>query len=253
MKNDPEVLKWFNSNRDFNLGMTLLRQYSSKTRMLTKLQKDGPTRYSTEKLTYELWKLTTLPEKARHKKVSIKISSSSTRTHSTPVPSTLKGQYVSPTLKRKHDPKEIPQVVRDIIKEYKDLNNKRSRAHLKLHKIPHDNLAGHVRQRSGLVNKIAGFTDRIEFLYPHKNNYFTKDIIPEVAVVFPGRTNLSDIFKNLPGIMKIRKLNSLNVQLSRLKKKVANMPDGPKRRKLNIEATDIKKQLTILNDILDKA
>ncbi|MCD4681115.1 MAG: hypothetical protein K8S00_12090 [Bacteroidales bacterium] len=243
MINAPEILTWFESERDFYQGLEILSRYTSKFRLTSKLKKKGPSKNSHEKLTYELWKFTTLPEEVRYKEVDIKTSSAAPGTSS---------PQTSHTKQTKRDPKEIPQVIKDILTEYKDLYNKKTKAHKKLHEIPHDNLPGHMDQRRELAEQITEWSARMEILYPLKEDYFNNGIVPDTKEINGDNPDDSENkYKDLSDVKKVKKLNSFRTQLSKVKKAIIYKVDGPKKDELQKRINYYQEQITLLNSLVE--
>ena len=245
MKNPEEIIAWFNSERDYYKGLDILSRYSSKRKLLAKLQQKGHTKQFYEKVTYELWKFTTLPETVRFKKVMATINKKVAK-----VPSAAPTKAPRKKVVKKIDKTGIPQVVKDIIAELKVLYNKRALAHKKLQDMPDDNMPTRIRQREEIVKAIQPLSARIENLFNLKEDYFLKGIIPKM----PQDDNSDKKGKNYDDLsvtQKVKKLNSFRVMLSQSKNKLQNMHDGPKKIKLQERMDYYQEQITILSKLVE--
>jgi hypothetical protein len=244
MKNPNDIIKWLKSNRDYNEGVDILSKYSIKFRLVAKLKKRGYSKQFHEKLTYELWKYTNLPESVRWKKIKVK-------------PSLQKKAPVKVVKKVSHK-KALPPSVSLIMKELQELYNKRALLHKQLQEMPEDNLPTRMKQREDKVKRIAELSERIEPLYDMKEDYFTKGVIP---VYDKNGTNATDKkkvakvtneFTEFTDVEKLKKLSSCRAQRSKLRKRIADMPDGPKRDELTERLTKYMKQIELLESLIEK-
>jgi len=241
---------WLDSGRNYADGIRLLEKHS-KNQAMTRIFEGREYRYAV-KLAYELRKLITdkpslkAPEPKKVKPSGL---------HK-PWPVNLDLQEI-----RQTDPNLPPIIVR-IIAEFSDLYNNRSIAHKSLKAIPPDNRQENVEYRRITVEKIRGYSDRMEELHHYHEEYNTKNIIPDQQILYPSKKpvaptpepddldKLAHLRSNL--IKSLNRDNNLvNFQAITKQPVSSPMPAGPRRTALLSRIKERKTEIAKLNSRLD--
>jgi hypothetical protein len=198
-----EINAWLDSSREYNDGVQLFERFSSN-RSLKLLFPRKEKKYAT-KLAYELSKLIL-------KKPEQDLPSAPAK----PKPSALK-----PVAKEDQSDESLPRIkanqppiIRRIISEFSELYKNRSMAHGSLKGIPPDNRPENVELRRIIVEKMAGWSSRMDELNAFQEDYRIKDIIPDESLVYPV---------NKPEILEVSAeyLDQMKRRLANLKKSVS--------------------------------
>ncbi|MFA6128229.1 MAG: hypothetical protein WC699_13080 [Bacteroidales bacterium] len=198
-----EINAWLSSSRGYTEGVQLFERFSSN-RSLKLLFPRKEKKYAT-KLAYELSKLILKkpeqdlpPAPAKPKPSALK-----------PVAKEAQSDECFPPIKANQ-----PPIIRRIISEFSELYKNRSMAHASLKAIPPDNRPENVELRRIIVEKMAGWSSRMDELNAFQEDYRIKDIIPDESLVYP-------VIK--PEVLELtaENLDQMKRRLANLKKSVS--------------------------------
>ncbi len=226
-----EINAWLNSDREYQTGVKLFDQHS-KNKTLKNLFPRKDIRYA-GKLAYELGKIAgivpTVDKAGDHE---LKPSALKPET-------TIRDDY-EPLIA---DDPDQPPIIRRIIAEFSALYKNRSTAHNSLKGIPPDNRAENVSMRQVIVEKMAGYSSRMEELYTAHQDWLNKNILPDELVIYPpkvlkapkaGILPLEELSRQRLNLQKSlsRDNNLLHFGTPTKQPMVSEMRPGPKRNEL---------------------
>lgn len=249
-----QIIKWINSGRNFDQGITLMYKYCRNKAFIRNIEKNP--KKNAGKLLYELSKLagysavdypqlaesTTVKESAKNAKAPLKL---------------VKGGSKSKPIKPEK-PKELPNSVKRVIHEAKELLNERTELHGKLSAIPEDNAPDNIKARKVILEEIKILSDRMEVLFFAKDDYFKNGTLPDIRKLFPKYEDKKPAPKKLDGAELMKKKKNLESSLAKdrnlLKyqnktklQKENPMPNGPKRQVIADRVKDKEKELEDIN------
>lgn len=195
-----EINAWLSSERNYQGGLQLFEKHSKSTAM-KRIFQGKESRYA-GKLLYELRKLippgptSDIPAAKPVKLSGLK-------------PAELANSFIESI--GEPDP-NLPPIIRRIIAQFSELYKNRSIAHNSLKAVPPDNRVENMELRRIIMEKMKGYSDRMDELQYHHNEYKTKNIVPDEEALFPGKTQKSPPVEseNLDELSRLR----LNLQKS---------------------------------------
>lgn len=284
MKN--RVLNWIENGCDFNTGILLLAD-SGRHRQLIKVIANRPHRYAS-KLLYELCKEAGIPYRnLGHADFSVnsghadlsgnsgQADLSETSQHNAETNSTTlstdsdkaviltDGQTTGLKTLSDEEFKQLPVNVQTVIREHSKLFMLRSRLHEQMVNMPEDNKPGTVKHRKNLSDSIALLSPRIDLLFQAKEDFYKKNLMPDMAVLFPpvspdaepsskekplpdSVNELKKLKKNLQSA-NVKDQNLLDYQDEKKAGSPAPMPVGPKRLKMEQRIQERLNQIEAIN------
>ena len=245
-----EINAWLNSDREYQTGVKLFDQHS-KNKTLKNLFPRKEIRYA-GKLAYELGKIAGIVPTVD--KVGDREMKPSGLKPETPLQDDYEPLIV--------DDPDQPPIIRRIITEFSALYKHRSTAHNSLKGIPPDNRAENVSMRQVIVEKMAGYSSRMEELHAAHRDWLNKKILPDELVIYPPK--LPKVPK--AGILPLEELSRqrLNLQKSLSRDNnllhfctptkqpmISEMRPGPKRNELLKRIKEKKAEIENLSTKID--
>jgi len=255
------INSWVNSSRDYADGLNLLVKHT-KNQSLRRIYEGREHRYA-NKLLYEVKKLANSPVQPSVIQVNQPAQSKVAAAASKPVPVRYDLQNFVP------DP-NLPAIIVRLIAEFSDKYKQRSMAHGALKKLPPDNRQVNIDYRKILVDKILGYSDRMDELQSYHNDYTNLGTIPDESVLYPikktvAEDSLPDKREALVTLrLNVRKClnrynNQLNFQTSTRQSVKNPMPAGPKRTALlakikesNIQLAKLDQRIVGMSKIIEE-
>jgi len=252
------INSWLNSDRNYEVGVQLFSRFSNN--MVLKRLFPGKERMYAGKLGYELKKLsakmpTAVQSTTPAKTASLKPSSIPVL----PNPSEPTSEFISLMDSPGQD---APLIVRKICAEWSTRYKERSIAHNSLKAVPGDNRPESVSSRKVLVDKMAEYSERMDFLFNLHQDWKNQNTVPDEALVYPPKvakpmpvdqTSLEDLIKTRLNLQKSisQDSNFLNF-CNRSRQPLPNpMSPGPKRTALEKRIKDKKAQIVKLTVQID--
>ena len=245
-----EINAWLNSERNYQGGLQLFEKHSKSTAM-KRIFQGKESRYA-GKLLYELRKLMPsgpTPDIPAAKPVKL----------SGLKPAEPANSFIESI--GEPDP-NLPPIIRRLIAQFSDLYKSRSIAHHSLKAVPPDNRTENMELRRIIVEKMKGYSDRMDELQYHHNEYKTKNIVPDEKTLFPGKTqkappveleNLDELSRLRLNLQKSlnRDNNLLHFQTPTRQPAANEMRAGPKRTALLSRIKDKKTEIARLTSRID--
>lgn len=245
-----EINTWLGSDRNYQAGLTLFEKHS-KSSALKRIFQGKESRYA-GKLMYELKKLvpsSPTPVIAATKPVTL----------SKLKPVEPKNSYIESI--GEPDP-TLPPIIRRMIAQFSDLYKSRSIAHNSLKAVPPDNRAENMELRRIIVEKMKGYSDRMDELQFHHNEFKTKNIVPDEQILFPDKKqkappvetdNLDELSRLRLNLQKSlnRDNNLLHFQTPTRQPAANEMRAGPKRTALLSRIKEKKTEIARLTSRID--
>ncbi|MFA6482287.1 MAG: hypothetical protein WCW62_06905 [Bacteroidales bacterium] len=245
-----EINAWLNSERNYQAGLQLFEKHSKSTAM-KRIFQGKESRYA-GKLLYELRKL---------------IPSGPTPDIPAAKPVKLSGLKPAETANSliesigEPDP-SLPLIIRRLIAQFSDLYKSRSIAHNSLKAVPPDNRVENMELRRIIVEKMKKYSDRMDELQYHHNEYKTKNIVPDEETLFAGKTQKSPSVEseNLDELSRLRlnlqkslnrDNNLLHFQMPTRQPATNEMRAGPKRTALLSRIKEKKTEIARLTSRID--
>jgi len=170
-----EINAWLNSDRVYQTGVKLFDQHS-KNKTLKNLFPRKEIRYA-GKLAYELGKIAGIAPTVD------KVEGRELKPSGLKPDTTIRDDY-EPLIA---DDSDQPPIIRRIIAEFSAVYKNRSTAHNSLKGIPPDNRAENVAMRQVIVEKMAGYSSRMEELHAAHQDWLNKNILPEENLIYPPK------------------------------------------------------------------
>jgi hypothetical protein len=245
-----EINTWLSSERNYQSGLEIFEKHSKSTAM-KRIFQGKESRYA-GKLLYELKKL--IP---------------SGPTPDIPATKLVKLSGLKPTepansfMESIGEPDaNLPPIIKRLIAQFSDLYKNRSIAHNSLKAVPPDNRTENMELRRIIVEKMKSFSDRMDELQYHHNEYKTKNIVPDEETLFPGKTqkappveseNLDELFRLRLNLQKSlnRDNNLLHFQTPTRQPASNEMRTGPKRTALLSRIKEKKTEIARLTSRID--
>ena len=252
------INSWLNSDRDYNVGVQLFSKLSNNT--VLKRLFPGKERMYAGKLGYELTKLAAkMPTAVQY---SAPVKPASLKPSSIPVlpdPGEPLVEFVSLMASPGQD---APLIVRKICAEWSTRYKERSIAHNSLKAVPADNRPESVSLRKVLVDKMAEYSERMDFLFNLHQDWKNKNVVPDEALVYPtieakvksvDQTSLEELIKTRLNLQKsVSQDNNFLNFCNRSRQPLPNpMSTGPKRTALEKRIKDKKAQIVKLTAQID--
>jgi hypothetical protein len=245
-----EINAWLNSKRNYKAGLQLFENHSKSTAM-KRIFQGKESRYA-GKLLYELRKLI-LSGPTQDISVVKPVKLSGLK------PAEPSGSFIESI--GEPDP-NLPPIIRRIISQFSDLYKNRSIAHNSLKAVPPDNRTENMELRRIIVEKMKGYSDRMDELQYHHNEYKTKTIVPDEEILFPGKSqktppveteNLDELSRLRLNLQKSlnRDNNLLHFQTPTRQPASNEMRAGPKRTALLSRIKEKKTEIARLTSRID--
>jgi len=157
---------------------------------------------------------------------------------------------------------EYPSVIRRMIHEYAQLFQERSQLHAVMTGLPESNAEAVCVKRTEMFDVIKAISERLELLYVAKAAFDKEGILPDEQVLFPpeikaeaaipiDESGLKKQKKNLQsGNSKDRTI--LDFQSKETQAFKNPMPDGPKRKKIEMRIAERNKKIEEIEILLLK-
>ncbi|MFA6128815.1 MAG: hypothetical protein WC699_16060 [Bacteroidales bacterium] len=252
------VNSWLNSDRDYEAGVQLFSKLSNNA--VLKRLFPGKERMYSGKLGYELRKLATKMPTAVQSGTPVKPAS--LKPSSIPVLPDPGEPFVEFVSLMASPCQDAPLIVRKICAEWSTRYKERSIAHNSLKAVPGDNRPESVSLRKVLVDKMAEYSERMDFLFNLHQDWKNMNIVPDENLVYPPKdtkvnsvdqTSLEDLIKARLNLQKsISQDNNFLNFCNRSRQPLPNpMSPGPKRTALEKRIKDKKAQIVKLTAQID--
>ncbi|MFW5831565.1 MAG: hypothetical protein ACOCVA_04890 [Prolixibacteraceae bacterium] len=278
--NQRRVLKWWHSGRDYREGIHLLSDLNlTKNRvMVDTLMKPGKEKFQKnhEKLHYEVakaaglnWKkMPPLPPSMQNTD-DVLPKTKNNPAEKTESTTTSARQNQNPPAETKRVPLisdkpigDYPKIIRRLKYEYSNLYTERSLQHKKMIAVPDKNSPENMQVRADCRQQMKEISAKMEYLYGFIEQYEKKGTIPLEEEVWPKPKKQEDELPDSADDLKKKKKklksantkdrNKLLYQQNRIGKKENPMPDGPKRKKIELRIKDRMQEIeTIELKLLD--
>ena len=225
-----EIINWLESPRDYSTGVDLYLKYG-KNNNFKRTFPNRENRYA-NKLAYELAKLAGISLVEYHKNYQKRVF-----------------QPVAVGSK-----KQIPEIIKKIKSELADLHRLRSHLHRKMTEIDPENSPDNMLKRKVLLSDIKKISSRSDLLYEAKESYFNNGILPDSSILLlPTKDKTLTPPNALSGEDRIKRRANLRSSLSKDKRKIEGMPDGPKKEKILTRLAIKEKEIQELNKLIDES
>lgn len=268
-----QVLNWWHNGRDYQMGVMLLSKLSKRKNnvLVQTLMKPGKEKFQKnhDKLHYELpkaaglnWqKMPAMPDNAKKEiqkkekkpetdpsttlRVTEKVKQpAAAKQKAPPVPDEPAGQY--------------PKIIRRLKMEYQEQYTARGLLHKKMKAVPAENSPKNMETRAIWLKDMKAISAKMDFLYGFIERYEKTGVVPLEEEVWPKKEKkrpapekpmtadeLKKRKKNLQS-SNTKDRNQLLYQKNRKGRRENPMPDGPKRKKLELR---IKKREQEIEEI----
>lgn len=259
------LFEWIENGCDFEEGVSLLASIS-KNKQLARIMAGREARYA-DKLMYELCKAAGLgiSDYQQFTKYAEQLKAEISNTEVKEIgpagpatdPATEDSENPDPDKELPEDPekvdpdKKLPEDVERVIREHADLFKLRAQLHEQMSGLPENNDPEIVKQRKNISDSMALISPKIELLFEAKEAFYTKNVMPDMAVLFPEPKPEQEPVDDLPNdITELKKMkknlqsantkdqNQLEFQSDKKGEKPSQMPVGPKRLKLETRIAD---------------
>jgi hypothetical protein len=260
-----EVIAWWHSGRDYQMGVMLLARFSKNKVLVHTLMKPGKERFGGKaKLEYELPKAVGL---SKQETAKAKIPEGfNVAVNNPPLPAAPpplkegdeKHKHLIPLVNSKPI-KDYPKIIRRLKYEYSDLYTSRSIKHKTMVAVPEENSAKNTTARAGLLAEIKAISKQMDKLYGFIDAYETTGTIPLEEEIWPKQKEPEGLPSDVDALKKIKKnLQSANTkdhhQLLFQQNKKADtespMPDGPKRKRIELRIIDREQRIKEIDEKL---
>lgn len=278
-KKQIEVLQWWYGDRDYNTGAMLFSKYGRNTVLKTTLMKPGKEKYMSGKLHYELCKavglniknMPLLPEEAENLTpplsggiLKIKYANVS---DIEPLPSQKEADELpdAPYAPEKYVPiisdvkaLQYPKVIRRLTMEYQENYQERSILHKQMRSIDKKNTQGNMQDRAILLKQIQERSERLSYLYAFMKRYEKNKVVPLEEEIWPPKpeTDLPDDINELKKLKKNLQTNNtkdnnlLQFQQKTKRDKENPMPEGPKRKRIELRIKKRDEEILVIDNKL---
>lgn len=249
MTSKEKFENWYENGRDFNAGITLLREIGKSPNMV-KIMAGREHRYAS-KLEYELRKASGSDKQKEASGDEPQEPPAGERSNTLisvipiPVPATPKEEN-----------SVYPAEIEKIKSEYSRLYNLRAQQHGLMTEVTPDNSTINVKRRKIFSDSIAEISQRLELLYLAKEAYFETGTMPDMDSLFGEAKKADQQPDELPDdVIKLKAMkkalqinihkakNKLEFQTETKQKRSNPMPDGPKRLDLVKTIEDREKEI----------
>lgn len=274
-----DIVGWLKSDREYNTGVLLYQKFG-KNKTLQRLFPGKEKRYA-NKLAIEL---------AKTAGISL-IDFQNNNFGDVPTPTPPKGPVASvdntsflntegrPPLIIEQAANDYPPMIRKMLHLYNALYQKRSLLHKEMGDIPQNNDPIHVDKRKAISDQLELISSKLDILYNAKKNYIDNKVLPEDLKFEEFEAVLNGVVKTKAAAdKKNKKVVSLEEmsQADLLKKRTNTrtsltkqknmleyqhtsaknrepkpMPEGPKKQKVLDKISEIEKQLSKIDTLLD--
>lgn len=273
------AMEWLNRNpkhRDYTVGVEILIKSGYKSSVAQKIKRIGEQPWTVEKLHYCLREMIQMYYAPDDPRFSENEESQDPDILNSETPKTITPEAASEVIKEQSDKtkfEDMPHVMQVIIRTFSDAYKKRDILHRKLSSLPEDNGDETVKERASLAAEIDSLSDLMDRLYQLKSQYKKDGILPDIdstnqiltestinnKVHVDKEEDLTTLTKEQLQIRHHslinqirRKENMLIYQSASKKTKENQMPDCPKRVKIENQITKFKKTLERVDYALAK-
>lgn len=269
MKNQ-KVIDWFSGGMNYNDGIKLLVSITGRPNVVHTFS--GYENSLSGKLCYEILKASKMADIRNWKQVAAALKSG--QPIETQIQS-VKVQPATPAAMPKIDAAdkdietidgpekqlhEYPAIVRRIVHEYASVFQERSKLHFAMSEMPESNSESMMAKRAEIFDIVKASTVRLQQLYEAKLAYDKDGTLPDEKLLYPvvekaksyselSAEEIKRIKKNLQtGNSKDQRL--LDYQSAERKDEKTPMPEGLKRKKLEMRILRRTKEIEKLDEIL---
>ncbi len=266
-KEQIEVLRWWYGTRDFVTGGMLYAKYGKNRTLKLQFSNPAKERFISGKLHYQVCKAVGLNYKsmpALTEELLKELEQSETAIDASvvsDVQAAPKGvNNNSKSLIDDHFPNQgkhipiisdvklmqYPKVIRRLKMEYQENYQQRSIAHRKMREVPETNTTENMSARAEFLKTIKEHSRRMDYLYAFIEKYEQNSVVPLEEEVWPPENEISlpEDIEELKRVKKNLQTNNTkdnNLLLFQQKTKGPKenpMPDGPKRKRIEIRIAD---------------
>lgn len=225
-----EIILWLESDRNYNKGVELYLHYG-KNENFKRLFPNREIRYAS-KLAYELSKIAGI-SLVDFQKSFLKINPTN---NSTPAE--------QPT----------PQIIIRIKSEIGDLYRLRSQLHRQMTELGEKNTQPIKTKRAELLAEIKNISSKFDLLYNAKENFYSTGKIPSESILNINKiATITSTPEQMSGEQRVKRRANLRSSLSKDKKKLSSLPDGPKKEILEKRILKKEKEILTLTTLIDNA
>ena len=228
-----EILRWIDNGFNYEEGLTLLQKYCKNKNLIFQMSSRYKERYLL-KMKYELFKIAGLPEDETAAKAKAKeyvISNPAPAAAEQTAPSKDFNQLPEAAIKAFRSEHKIgyeeyqsfPEAIKTMIVQKGKLYSERDRLHRKLKELSRDTSLAAKNERAKTIQRINLLTDQIDDLFNIIKSFReTGEILQETK-----EEEKTDKKPNKVRLVQMR--NNIRSWLSKNKKKIEALPDGPKK------------------------
>lgn len=255
-----EINNWLSGDRNYNTGIALLQRYGKNKILAAGLAKAGKERseQNHKKLAYELGKLVGSNQLVVGSTVQSSKPNLQPVTRN-PQPATRNPQPVTLSGVEALNPELFPPVIRRIKYEYAEQYRNRDIQHKKMAAVPTENNAANNQARAAHLAEVKVSSARMEELYTHLQAFETNGTLPDENLLWPKPKQPEQLPDDAARLKLMKKnlqtangkdRNLLEYQTERKGDKETPMPDGPKRKRIELRIKEREKQIAEIEDKL---
>ena len=251
-----DIIQWLTNGKDYAEGVAVLGRYTKNRALIRHFLCTTP-KFAAAKLEYELRKF------LKAKPVSIAKPT---------VTTTAKQVITTPELQTANRKTPIPDIIAQAKNELYELFTAISIAHRKLYELGEGNSEDVVAERRRILQDRLPLIRRYERLYLLKEKYFDTGVVPAelprmlaervVEEPKPVQDSSRKELESLSDIELMKKAHSLKVNINKTRNRLEYqslkkldipnpMPESPLRSKLEAKLADLRKQYTLVTQILE--